>query len=587
MVKRRVCLIITVFLLVTACTVFAEKISLKLVDISLEDFIKFMSARTKTNIVYSKRDIPSSIKINLFIPEGVSERDLRRIFDAILRANGLVAINKEGTLVVLRSSTVRRFAGELWPQGQSYALVTDVIVLKNLGAYEAQKIVKHLLSTAGRVDVIKAINAVVLTDVKERVKKVRAFLKRMDLTEKTVVRVYHFDDVDSVKLASELKRFFAELSKRSPGFSAPVVVSESASNSVLMAFKKKDESYIEEVVQEVYQRLRKVGAQKVIYLKNAVAKNVYKVVSNLIAKDKAFKGVSVSYDESTNSIILLGKQALFGKIERLIQKLDVARKQVYIEALVVETSVSKLREFGVEWSAAAKASGGVGYAGTTTSGHLGAIESTILGEGKFTALPGGFTLGVLGDTVTYNGIKFATLGALLNAFKSDSGINIVSNPKIVTLDNQKATIFVGENRPYLISEKYDINGNPIYSYTYKDVGVKLNIWPHISGKKILLDVEIEVNKVSEEVARGKTVAPVTLTRKTKTQIALEDGQKILISGLIEDDASRQKRGVPLLSSIPILGALFRYESNSKSKTNLSIFLTVHMVKAPETLAKAK
>ena len=587
MVKRRVCLIITVFLLVTACTVFAEKISLKLVDISLEDFIKFMSVRTKTNIVYSKRDIPSSIKINLFIPEGVSERDLRRIFDAILRANGLVAINKEGTLVVLRSSTVRRFAGELWPQGQSYALVTDVIVLKNLGAYEAQKIVKHLLSTAGRVDVIKAINAVVLTDVKERVKKVRAFLKRMDLTEKTVVRVYHFDDVDSVKLASELKHFFAELSKRSPGFSVPVVVSESASNSVLMAFKKKDESYIEEVVQEVYQRLRKVGAQKVIYLKNAVAKNVYKVVSDLIAKDKAFKGVSVSYDEPTNSIILLGKQALFGKIERLIQKLDVARKQVYIEALVVETSVSKLREFGVEWSAAAKASGGVGYAGTTTSGHLGAIESTILGEGKFTALPGGFTLGVLGDTVTYNGIKFATLGALLNAFKSDSGINIVSNPKIVTLDNQKATIFVGENRPYLISEKYDINGNPIYSYTYKDVGVKLNIWPHISGKKILLDVEIEVNKVSEEVARGKTVAPVTLTRKTKTQIALEDGQKILISGLIEDDASRQKRGVPLLSSIPILGALFRYESNSKSKTNLSIFLTVHMVKAPETLAKAK
>ncbi len=587
MVKRRVCLIITVFLLVTACTVFAEKISLKLVDISLEDFIKFMSVRTKTNIVYSKRDIPSSIKINLFIPEGVSERDLRRIFDAILRANGLVAINKEGTLVVLRSSTVRRFAGELWPQGQSYALVTDVIVLKNLGAYEAQKIVKHLLSTAGRVDVIKAINAVVLTDVKERVKKVRAFLKRMDLTEKTVVRVYHFDDVDSVKLASELKHFFAELSKRSPGFSAPVVVSESASNSVLMAFKKKDESYIEEVVQEVYQRLRKVGAQKVIYLKNAVAKNVYKVVSDLIAKDKAFKGVSVSYDEPTNSIILLGKQALFGKIERLIQKLDVARKQVYIEALVVETSVSKLREFGVEWSAAAKASGGVGYAGTTTSGHLGAIESTILGEGKFTALPGGFTLGVLGDTVTYNGIKFATLGALLNAFKSDSGINIVSNPKIVTLDNQKATIFVGENRPYLISEKYDINGNPIYSYTYKDVGVKLNIWPHISGKKILLDVEIEVNKVSEEVARGKTVAPVTLTRKTKTQIALEDGQKILISGLIEDDASRQKRGVPLLSSIPILGALFRYESNSKSKTNLSIFLTVHMVKAPEALAKAK
>lgn len=102
-----------------------------------------------------------------------------------------------------------------------------------------------------------------------------------------------------------------------------------------------------------------------------------------------------------------------------------------------------------------------------------------------------------------------------------------------------------------------------------------------------MDVELEVNKVSEEVARGRTVAPVTLTRKTKTQIALDNGQKILISGLIEDDTGHTKKGVPILSSIPLLGALFRYESNSHSKTNLSIFLTVNMVQEPAKVSKVQ
>lgn len=419
------------------------KINVKLVDVSLEDFIKVIAVRTSTNIVYSKRDIPSSVKINLYTPEGLTEEELFNIFQSILKANGLVALRKGNSIVILKAVEVRRLTSDVWPKGLSHSLVTSVIKLNNVNAYEAIKPVKHLLSNIGRVDVVKAMNALVVTDVKEVVGKVRNFLRQIDVAETMEFKTYHLDDVDSNQVASELKSFFTELARKRPGFEVPVVVAESTTNSLMVAAKKEDMGYVDEVVRDVVERAKRVGAQKVIYLKNAVAKNVYKVVADLVAKDKSLRGVSVAFDEPTNSIILTGKQALFSKVEKLIQKLDVTRKQVYIEALVIETTVSKLQEFGVEWSAFAKASGGVGYVGTTTSGNLGAIQGSILGKGEFTALPGGFTLGVLGDTITYNGIKFATLGALLNALKTDSGINIVSNPKIVTLDNQQATIFCG------------------------------------------------------------------------------------------------------------------------------------------------
>ena len=552
----------------------------RLVDVGIEDFIRFVSIKTGKNILYSRTDIPKTVKINMYAVSELTNDDIIKVFDAVLKSNNLALIRKGEVFLVIRSSKVRQLGSDIGVPNSDRALVTSVFKLENISVSEASRAIKHLLSPFGRYDVIKAVNAVVITDVRDRLKDIEKFLKSLDRSSNVVFKVFHISEVDSSNVAAELSKFFRELSRRKPGISVPVVVSEAVTNSIIVAARRDEIPYIKEVIDVIIQRAKQSKAQKIFYLKNAVAKDVHKVLSGLIAKDKFLKGVSLSYDEPTNSIIVMGKPAALARIEDLINRLDIPRKQIFIEALFVETTLSKLAEFGVEWSGITKVSGGVGYVGSATSGTMAQIESGILGKGEFTPLPGGFVLGVLGDTVTYNGIKFPTISALFSALKSESGINILSNPRIVTLDNQKATIFVGENRPYLISEKYDINGNPIYSYTYKDVGVKLNIWPHISGDKILLKVTLEVNKVSEEIARGRTVAPVTLTRKTETEIALKDGEKILISGLIESDSGKVKKGVPLLSNIPIVGNLFKYESKSASKTNLAIFLSVKLINSP-------
>jgi len=548
-------------------------------NISLVDFIKFVSAKTRQSITYSQRSIPISAKVTLYSPNELSNSDLMKIFYSVLKENRLVPVKEGNTILIIRSSSVREIGGKYTTDISKppNTLSTVVIRLRNISIDRLGIPLRHLVSPYGSVDIIPTLNVIVITDTKDRIKQVERLLRTMDSSNKIITKLISIKNASSSTVASELNKFFLELKRKKGSSYSPVVLSENASNSLIIAARKSDFSYIQALVNDIIKKTESQKSQKVFYLKNAVAKDVYNVIVKLLSKTPTFKNTSISYDEATNSIIVIGTPSIYNRVSSLIQRLDVPRKQVYIEALIIETSLSNLSEFGVEWSALAKKSGSVGYVGNANTGNLGNLENTIIGKGQLAPLPNGFSLGILGNVVSYNGVKFATLGALLNALKTKNDINIVSNPKIVTLDNQKANIFVGENRPYLTSQKYDSNGNPIYTYDYKDVGVKLSILPHVNGKKIILDTTLNVKKVTENVMVGNSVAPVTLTRSTTTKIALDDGDKILISGLIENDKEKKEQEVPVLSSIPILGGLFKYNKTNSTKTNLLIFLSVKTI----------
>ncbi len=549
-------------------------------DIGLQDFIKFVAVRENLNIIYSKNTIPRTLKVTLYSPSALTNKDLLKIFYSVLKENNIIATQQGNTILLSRYNTARAIGPKYVTTPNSISqntLSTVILRLKNVSVINVSSTVRHVMSPYGILDIIRPINTLVVTDTKYRIEQIAKLLKSLDSDDRIVVKLITIKSASSGTIASELNRFFNDLRVKNGMSYSPIIINESESNSLLIAARVNDFGFINSVIKSILNNTKNNRFQKVFYLKNAVAKDVYGVITKLLAKSPSFKGSSISYDEATNSILFAGSPVLYNKVKQLIDELDVPRKEVYIESLIIETSLSKLSEFGVEWSATAKSGHTIGYAGNTNTGNLGSLEGSIINNNKFTALPNGFNLGILGNTISYNGVKFATLGALLNALKSNSDINIVSNPKIVTLDNQKATIFVGENRPYLTSQKYDSNGNPIYTYDYKDVGVKLTILPHINGNKIILDSNLQIKKVTENVMVGNTLAPVTLTRETSTKISLVNGEKILISGLIENDTQKQKTGVPILSDIPILGGLFEYKKNSTSKTNLMVFLSVRIV----------
>lgn len=298
----------------------------------------------------------------------------------------------------------------------------------------------------------------------------------------------------------------------------------------------------------------------------------------------------MAFDKATNSIIVFGDPDLYVKVENLIEKLDKPREQVYVEALIIETTLESGNKFGVEWQAGG--GGGSSQAGTIgyvndNSNMVNFASPTLSGNPpNFSALAGGFNLGVLGNIISYEGVKFPTLNILANFVKSANGINILSNPQILTLDNEEAEIFVGgENRPFLTSTKYDSNNNPVQSYDYRDVGgVKLKIVPQISSNDtVTLKIEQEVKKVSSSTV--DVTAPVTLTRSTKTKVKLQDGAIMVISGLLKDDSEKYNSAVPGLSRIPILGWLFKTKSGSYEKTNMMVFISTHIIRTAEDAKK--
>jgi len=203
---------------------------------------------------------------------------------------------------------------------------------------------------------------------------------------------------------------------------------------------------------------------------------------------------------------------------------------------------------------------------------------SLLGTAVTGQFPPGFSMGMFGETIEIGGIRYPSIGAIIDAYKSDSDVHILSTPQILTTDNEEASISVGQNIPYLTRTGTTTTENSYSNFEYKDVGISLKITPQISQDRLVrLRIEQTVNKLSGAV----TSTPITLKRTINTTVIVHDQNTVVIGGLIDDTMSNSESSVPCLGSIPLLGWLFKSIGQSTEKTNLYVFLTPHVVKSPE------
>ncbi|MGE4318672.1 MAG: type II secretion system secretin GspD [Deferribacterales bacterium] len=582
------------FLLSLFClTSFGTGFNVNFSDMELNDFVSFVSEFTKKNIVYDRSMLKGKVSIDS--QSQIRSADVLDIFASTLRANGFELVDRGKYYEIVRQSDYMDIDDSSGTEGEN-ALITTVIYPKNFDSRILANVLNKLKSKGGYVEVMKGMNAVIIRDRLNRIVKIRNFIDKLDTrADSLTLRTVKVENASAVNVADRLVKLFAEMEKKNYIATDPVVVADEYSNMLLVAADEHDYEKLMYIIKQLDTKSPgSYNAPKVFYLKNASAEDVGKVLASLTGNisnptDKKADNTkaSVTYDKSTNSIIVFGDQDLYAKVESLVQKLDIQRKQVYVEALILETTLDSGNKFGVEWLAGAgsgSAAGTIGY--VNDSGSLVDFQSSTLdGESpNFSALSGGFNLGVLGNIISYEGVNFPTLGLLANFVKTASGINILSNPQILTLDNEEAEVFVGENRPFLTSTKYDSNNQPVYSYDYKDVGVKLKIIPQISADDtITLKIEQEVKKVSESTTVA--TAPITLTRSTKTKVKLKDGSMMVISGLLKDDSTKSNSAVPGLANIPILGWLFKTKSGSYEKTNMMVFISTYIINTQQEADK--
>ncbi|TJZ73861.1 type II secretion system secretin GspD [Chitiniphilus eburneus] len=302
--------------------------------------------------------------------------------------------------------------------------------------------------------------------------------------------------------------------------------------------------------------------------------------------------VMIQADPMTNSLIITAPDNIYNNLRSVVDKLDVRRAQVYIEAMIAEVNVSKTGDFGIQWVLGAGGNiVGVGMsalAPASAANNLANIANSIIAGTP--SVPSGFNIGVLNA----NPLKGETpsLGVLATALQRSGNANILSTPNLITLDNEEARIMVGQNIPIITGTQSSTgsNPNPFTTVEREDIGITLKVKPQVSeGGSITLSVYQEVSNIDNDIQTdGAGIA--TSKRSIESRVLVDDGQVLVLGGLIEDRLSNGQSRVPGLGDIPGFGQLFRYESREWRKTNLMIFLRPYILrdgKASEALSNSR
>jgi general secretion pathway protein D len=307
-------------------------------------------------------------------------------------------------------------------------------------------------------------------------------------------------------------------------------------------------------------------------------------VSGVVPTATGERKITITPDKATNALVVTAIPEDYQALVEVIKKLDIPRRQVYVEAAVVEISLEKTRDLGVEFrfTGNPENSSEQGFGGTS----FGLINQVATNPLSIS----GLAIGIIEGTVTFGGQTFLNIGAFLQAIQQTSDVNVLSTPHLLTTDNQEAEIVVASNIPFVTATS-QTTVSTLTTIERKDVGIILRFTPQVSeGDKVTLKIFEEISAIQATVTAGidpRQVGPTTSKRTAKTTVVVDSKQTVVIGGLFRDDADATEQKVPCIGDIPLLGKFFGRTQDNTRKTNLVIFLTPHIVRTAEDLKRIK
>lgn len=516
-----------------------QKITFNFVDVEVPTVIKFISEITGKNFIFDEK---VKGKITIIAPTKLSVDESFMLFTSILELKGFTIV-PSGTKAykIVPSSSARQsggiFTDEKAPVNEAY--ITRLLPVEYIKAEEAVRFLQPMVSRDGYISAFGPGNFLLIVDSALNIEKIISILKNIDQTqvrEKSVkINVYSLENADATELAKVMEGIIK-------------------------------------------------GAQS--------SKQTSREAAALF---EAVGGISITPDRATNSLVIVASLNDYQNIIEVVKSLDKRRRQVFVEAMIIEASIDKLSEMGSKWRALAKREGK-----SVALGGFGSMDSIAL-QSVITGLSG-FTVGGMGKffdvplttisadgTATTSNLTVPGYAALFSLSDFKDAVNVLSTPHILTSDNEEAEIVVGENVPFISKRERDITttNTVLSSIERKDVGITLKITPQITeGDYVKLNLYQEISSVKEGTESViTTVGPTTTKRSTKTAVVVKDAQTVVIGGLMQEREEETIAKVPLLGDIPLLGWLFKYKTTAKKKTNLLVFLTPHIVKESEQLSK--
>jgi general secretion pathway protein D len=589
------------------------------VDITL--FIKYISELTGKNFIIDK-----SVRGNVTIvsPTKISIDEAYKVFESVLEVQGFTTVPAGSITKIVPSADARSKSvdtGFRDATGEvSDKIVTQLIPLKYADPEELKRLFTPLVSKNSVVISYPATNLLIVTDALSNISRLIQIIKEIDVEENvSEIAVIPLENANATDVAQTLDTIFqgsttrrsvtttrnrraaqpAQTEEAGPALGEVKIIADERTNSLIIIASAYDTEKVKSLVAILDKEIpRGSGNINVYYLQHANAEELTAVLTALPkTTDKPAeagkapvisKEVQIVADKATNSLVITAAKSDYTILEAVIQKLDIPRRMVYLEALIMEVNAEKNFEVGVEWVGAFEQSFFGDDQGVVFGGYR-ASDQSVLPSLEDPTLPKGFSMGMISEYIEINGQLFPSLTAILNAYKDDSDVHIISTPQILTTDNEEAEISVGENVPYITSKQENTTGNDFSNYEYKDVGVTLKITPQINQENVVkLQVYVEVIKLKNEAVALATNTPTTFKRTAQTTVIVQDNNTLVLGGIIGDDVQDRVNKIPLLGDIPLLGYLFKTESQAVDRVNLYIFLTPRIIRNPtEALAVTK
>lgn len=556
-------------------------------------------------------------KIDVRSYDVMNEEQYYQFFLNVLEVYGFAVVEMEsGVLKVIRDKDAKTSSLPVLDRdtrGSGDTMVTRVVPVENVSVRELAPLLRQLNDQSGGGMVVSydPSNVIMMTGRSETVQRLVEIIERVDQAGD--------QDVDMISLeyasASEIVRIAQSLYEKNnegvPALLIPKIVADERSNSVIVSGEPRARARVVKLIKQLDQDLKTEGNTRVFYLKYAKAPEVVEVLKDVSRSIQAEveqqsstgnnnqrrrtggdETVSISPHEPTNSVVITAQKDMLASLEKVIRDLDIRRAQVQVEAIIVEIMEGDNVNFGVQWISE---DGGMVQFNDGNQVPIGGLaagayqardregstvyrdDGTLLTENPDE--PGDISLlaELLGSV---NGMMFGTIkndwAAVVQAVTQDTRSNILATPSIVTVDNEEASFLVGQEVPTISgSTTGDNNDNPFQTVNRTEIGIKLKVTPQINeGDAVQMTIEQEVSSLS-----GATAVDVIINkRELKTTVMADDGETIVLGGLIDEDVQESVSKVPILGDIPILGKLFSSTSTSKQKRNLMVFIRPTIVR---------
>jgi general secretion pathway protein D len=583
-----------------------ELVSLNFVNADIQEVIRAISQISKKNFLVDPR-VKGTINIVSATP--VSPALGYDILLSALRLQGYAAVESGGVTKIIPEADAKLHIDSL-SQGRGDKLVTRVFILKYESASQLVNIVRPMIAPNNIVVAYPSSNALVVTDYASSVKRIEKLIESIDQPNADAPMVIPVRHASAVDLANIINKLMPEASAPQTGGDDNqrfVLIADSRTNGLLLRSDNPGRiARVKELVSKLDSAANVPGNIHVVPLRNSDATKLAQTLRSVISGDTsaaaaapqggvqpiassgASGGGMIQADTASNSLIVTASEPVYNNIRSVIDKLDVRRPQVFVEALIVEVTADKAAEFGVQWQDLSGANkGGTNIIGGTNFG----TTSNIIGASKNISSVGqGLNIGLVRGTTTLPGVgTVLNLGMLARALESDTNANILSAPNLMTLDNEEAKIVVGQNVPF-ITGQYAQTGSattatPFQTIERKDVGLTLKIKPQImQGNTVKLQIYQEVsNVVTSSISSAAGIT--TNKRSIESNILVDENQIVVLGGLIQDSVTDVASKTPLLGDIPLLGGLFRYETRQHTKTNLMVFIRPYIMYQTDSYQK--